>query len=248
MVEKMRRILLPAAFWLGVWWVCALLVGKELILPSPGAVARALAGLLREGRFWRSLGCTLGRVTGGFLLGSAIGMALAGVTALSRWGDWLLSPALRAVRTVPVVSFILLLYFALPTNQLPTVVSALMALPVVWRAARQGLEAADPGLLELAEHYRLGWWRIFRYIRLPAALPALIAGWETGLGLAWKSGVAAEVLCQPKWAAGSGLQAAKATLDTAGVVAWTVAIVTISLGMEGLFRLALRRWRGGGEG
>lgn len=246
MADKVRRVLLPAAFWLGVWWLCALLIGKELILPSPWAVAAGLAGLLGEGSFWWSMACSLGRVWCGFLLGTVLGTVLGMVTTL-RWGELLLSPALRAVRTVPVVSFILLLYFALPTGQIPVAVSALMALPVVWRASRQGMEAADPALLELADHYRLGVWRTFRTVRLPAALPALRAGWETALGLAWKAGVAAEVLCQPEWAAGSGLQAAKATLDTAGVAAWTVAIVAVSLGMEGLFRLSLRRWRGGGE-
>lgn len=248
MAEKVKRVLPPAAFWLAAWWLCALLIGKELILPSPWAVCRALAVRLGEGSFWRALAGSLGRVCAGFLLGTVLGTVLAWVTVCWRWGEILLSPALRAVRTVPVVSFILLLYFALPTGRIPVAVSALMALPVVWRSAQQGMEAADPALLELAGHYRLGVWRTFRYVRLPAALPAFSAGWETALGLAWKAGVAAEVLCQPKWAAGSGLQAAKATLDTAGVAAWTVAIVTISLGMEGLFRLALRRWRGGGEG
>lgn len=247
MADKVRRVLLPAAFWLAVWWLCALLVGKELILPSPWAVCRALAARLGEGSFWHALAGSLGRVLCGFLLGTGLGTLLAWVTVRWRWGETLLSPALRAVRTVPVVSFILLLYFALPTGQIPVAVSALMALPVVWRASRQGMEAADPALLELAGHYRLGVWRTFRTVRLPAAHPALRAGWETALGLAWKAGVAAEVLCQPKWAAGSGLQAAKATLDTAGVAAWTVAIVAVSLGMEGIFRLSLRRWRGGGE-
>ncbi len=247
MMEKWRKILLPAAFWLAVWALCALLIGKELILPSPLAVGRALWDLLGQGSFWRSLGYTLGRVAGGFLLGALFGMALAAVSAGWKWGEYLLSPALRAVRAVPVVSFILLLYFSLPTGQVPTAVAALMALPVVWRAARQGIAAADPRLLELSAHYRLSFWRTVRYVRLPAALPALCAGWETALGLSWKAGVAAEVLCQPKWAAGSGLQSAKATLDTASLIAWTVAIVAASLVMEGLLRRALKPWRGGGD-
>lgn len=248
MAEKVRRVLLPAAFWLAVWWLCALLVGKELILPSPWAVCQALAKHVGEGSFWHALTGSLGRVWAGFLAGTVLGTFLAWVTVRWRWGETLLSPALRAVRTVPVVSFILMLYFALPTGQIPVAVSALMVLPVAWRSARQGMEAANPGLLELADHYRLGPWRTLRTVRLPAALPALSAGWETALGLAWKSGVAAEVLCQPKWAAGSGLQAAKATLDTAGVAAWTVAIVAISLAMEWILKICLRRWRGGVEG
>ena len=243
--RKIGKILLPAAFWLLVWTLAAHLVGRELILPAPLAVGRALIALARTGAFWTGLGVTMARVCGGFLLGALLGAALGGLTAAFKWCDLLLSPALRAVRTVPVVAFILLLYFTLPNGYTPVAVSALMALPVMWRSTRQGLAAAQPQLLELCGAYRLGPWRSFRLVRLSALLPSLAAGGETALGLAWKSALAAEVLCQPKWAAGTGLQAAKSPLDTAGVAAWTVAVVALSLAMEALFHMALRRWRGG---
>lgn len=243
MKDKLRRGIIPLAFWLAVWAAASALLDRALILPGPGEVARTLVRLGATSGFWRSAVMTLLRVMAGFALGSLLGTGLGAFTAGVRWGDRLVSPALRAVRTVPVVSFILLLYYALPSNALPAAVSALMALPVVWRSARQGIAAADPQLLELASAYRLGRGRTLRLVYLPAALPALAAGWETALGLAWKSGVAAEVLCQPKWAAGTGLQSAKSYLDTAGVAAWTVVIVVLSLAVEGLLHAALRRWR-----
>ena len=199
------------------------------------------------GEFWRSVLMSLGRVSLGFLLGAGLGTLLGAVTAAWRWGDLLLSPALRAVRTVPVVSFILLLYFWLPMGQVPTAVAALMALPVVWRGAGQGIAAADPLLLELAGAYRLGFWRKVKHIYLPAALPALAAGWETALGLSWKAGVAAEVLCQPKWAVGTGLQVSKAYLDAPGLFAWTGAMVVLSILTEKILRLALQAWKEGGK-
>lgn len=245
MGERVKKIILPLAFWLGVWTLCAAGVGRELILPGPWAVARRLWELAPTAGFWRSVGASVGRILLGFGWGSLAGMALGVVTAASKWGDALLSPALRAVRTVPVVSFILLLFFSLPTGKVPTVVAGLMVLPVLWRATRQGISQADPQLLELAGAYRMSPGRKFRYVYLPAALPSLAAGWETALGLAWKSGVAAEVLCQPKWGAGAQLQAAKAYLDAPGLFAWTAVIVLLSLGMEALLKWALGRWRGG---
>ena len=89
--------------------MCAAWVGKELLLPSPAAAFHALGRLAVTGDFWRSVGMSLGRVGLGFLLGAGLGTLLGAVTAAFRWGDLLLSPALRAVRTVPVVAFILLL-------------------------------------------------------------------------------------------------------------------------------------------
>lgn len=245
--QKWKRLLPPLLFWLGVWTLCAALVDRELLLPTPLAAGRALLALAGTGEFWRALLWSLGRTLLGFLLGSALGTGLGVLTAALPWGDLLLSPALRAVRTVPVVSFILLLYFWLPTGQVPAAVSALMALPVVWRAARQGVAAADPQLVELAAAYRLSPWRTLTHVYLPAALPALSAGWETALGLSWKSGVAAEVLCQPKWAIGSGLQVSKAYLDAPGLFAWTGSIILLSLATEWGLRILLRRWRGGEE-
>lgn len=244
---RLKKTILPLAFWLGVWALCAMAVGRELILPTPWAVLERLSTLALTPDFWASVGASVGRILAGFLWGSLLGMALGVATAASKWTDALLSPALRAVRTVPVVSFILLLFFSLPTHRVPTVVAGLMVLPVVWRSTRQGIAQADPLLTELAGAYRLRPGRKLRYVYLPAALPALWAGWETALGLAWKSGVAAEVLCQPKWGAGAQLQTAKAYLDAPGLFAWTLVIVALSLCMEAILRLARPTRKGGGE-
>lgn len=241
MKKKILNVIIPAGFWLAVWAVLAAAVGRELILPSPVSVARSFLGLVLAGDFWREAGMSLVRVWAGFFLGAVLGLALGVVTAASARCGLFLSPVLRAVRAAPVVAFILLLYFWFPTGWVPVAVSALMALPVAWRSAVEGWERSDPQLLELAGHYGLGRWRTLRLVRLPAALPALRAGWETALGLAWKAGCAAEVLCQPKWGLGSALQRSKSTLDVPALFAWTAVIVALS-GLSGqLLRLALRR-------
>lgn len=241
MKKKLLRVIIPAGAWLAVWAIAAEAVGKELILPSPWSVARSLLALAATGTFWREVGMSLVRVWCGFLLGAVLGMALGVATAASKGCGLFLSPALRAVRAVPVVSFILLLYFWFPTGWVPVAVSALMVLPVAWRSAVEGWERSDPQLLELAEHYALGRWKTLRLVRLPAALPSLRAGWETALGLAWKAGCAAEVLCQPQWGLGSALQRSKSTLDIPALFAWTAVIVALS-GLSGrLLKLVFRK-------
>lgn len=245
MGKKLLRAALPALFWLGVWALAAAAVGRELLLPTPWAVAAALGQLVQTADFWHSVLASLVRVMEGFLAGSLLGVLLGAATAAWGWCDRLFSPALRAVRTVPVVSFILLLFFWLPKDRVPGAVSTLMALPVVWRSARQGIAAADPQLLELAGHYGLGWGSRARLVYLPALMPALAAGLETALGLCWKSGIATEVLCQPKWAAGTMLQISKAYLDAPGLFAWTAVVVVLSLALEWLLKALLKPWRGG---
>ena len=66
--KKLIKIIIPPAFWLGVWSVAALLVGRDLLLPSPWAVWRELTRLAGTAPFWLAALSTLGRIFGGLLL------------------------------------------------------------------------------------------------------------------------------------------------------------------------------------
>lgn len=230
------RAILPPAFWLGVWALAARAVGSELLLPGPLAVWEALMGLLPTAPFWKSVGASLLRVLAGLAWGTAAGAALGALTAASSWADALVSPAVRAVRATPVASFILLILLWVSRRLAPGVVSGLMVLPVMWEAVRRGGAAADPLLLELARAYRFGRLKTLRLVYLPAVRPHFAGGLHTALGLAWKSGVAAEVLCRPRLAVGSGIYNAKLTLETPELFAWTAAVAALSFALEkGLF-------------
>ena len=67
-----------------------------------------------------------------------------------------------------------------------------------------------------------------------------------GLGLAWKAGVAAEVLCLPKNAIGAQVYYAKIYLETPSLFAWTLAVIALSFLLEWAVGLLLRRLEGGG--
>ena len=145
------------------------------------------------------------------------------------------------MRATPVVSFILLVYLWVARSAIPWVIAGLMVLPVVWGSLTAGLDSMDGKLLEMGRAYRFSRWKLLRLIYLPSLRPHFSAGLLTAFGLAWKSGVAAEVLCPPSRAIGSRLQQAKLGLETADLFAWTLAIVALSLLLEGLLRRGLGR-------
>ena len=240
-IKKILRTVIPPVFWLGVWQLAAWCVGRELLLPGPVRVGRSLLALAGTADFYLSVGATLGRVFLGLLWGAAAGTALAFLTHFSPWADRIVSPAVRVVRATPVVSFILLVYLWVARAAIPWVIAGLMVLPVVWGSLTAGLGNLDGRLLELARAYRFSRLKTLRLIYLPALRPHFSAGLLTAFGLAWKSGVAAEVLCPPARAVGSRLQQAKLGLETADLFAWTLTIVALSLVLEGLFRKALER-------
>ena len=241
--QNLIRALLPPAFWLGAWQLAAFLVdrhvagrGNELLLPYPLTVLDALARLAGEGAFWGSVATTLGRILLGMLLGTLLGALLAGLTCASRWADALLSPAVRVVRAAPVVSFILLVLLWTGKSAVPVIISALMVLPVIWAGLSQGIRGTDQKLLELARAYRFGRWKTIRLICLPSAAPSFRAAAATALGLAWKSGVAAEVLCLPERSIGFHIYRSRQNLETPELFAWTAMVVALSLLLEKLFR------------
>ena len=246
-LKQLLRLLPAPVFWLGVWQLSAFLVdwrlegrGNELLLPYPLSVLAALGELAREPSFWGNVGTTLLRVVIGLAAGYCLGAALAALTCRSRWCDRLLSPAIRVVRAAPVASFILLVLLWTGRDAVPAVIAALMVLPVVWDSLSQGIRAVDPKLLELGRAYRFSRGKLLTLLYLPSLRPYLLSALTTGAGLAWKSGVAAEVLCPPKWAVGSSIQKARQALETPELFAWTAVIVVLSLALEGLLKLWLR--------
>ena len=240
------RWLLPAVFWLAVWWLLALIVGKELLIPSPPLVVRTLLELVVTGAFWRYTALTLLRITLGLLLGIVLGILTALLTnRLSRLHA-LLAPAVRVVRATPVASFIILVLLWVANGRVPVVISALVVLPVIWESTAAGLRSVDKSLLEFARAYRLTRLDTWRSIVIPSMLPQLSAAVCTAIGLAWKSGVAAEVLCLPKAAVGTQVYFSKLYLDTPALFAWTLIVVALSLTVERIARrLLLGRKEGG---
>ena len=67
-----------------------------------------------------------------------------------------------------------------------------------------------------------------------ASMPAIRAAMLTSLGLAWKSGIAAEVLAQPGLAMGTNIYYSKIYLETSELFAWTIAVVALSFALEKL--------------
>ena len=236
---KSARILLPSAFWLAIWCLAAACVDQPLLVPSPIAVLRRLGELAAAPLFWRSTLVSLLRIFCGALAGTILGTLCAVLTSRFRLADWILAPAIRLVRATPVASFIILVLLWVSTGKVPGVISALMVLPVVWESVSAGIRSADPQLLELARSYQFSRRKQIRYVYLPAVRPHFAAGVCTAIGLAWKSGVAAEVLCLPKAAIGTQVYYSKIYLETPSLFAWTAVVIVLSMLLERIVRRLL---------
>ncbi|MDR1388041.1 MAG: ABC transporter permease subunit [Propionibacteriaceae bacterium] len=231
--------------WLALWQAVAALVDNTILLASPLAVAASFARLAPSADFWETVGYSLGRIAAGFGLALALGAALAGLASLNRWIQAFLSPPIRAIRSVPVVSFIILVLIWADSSWLSVTISCLMVLPIVYANVEEALARRDRGLDELAQVFDFScsrrWWTIV----LPATLPYLVAASRAGLGLAWKAGVSAEVIGLPSGSVGERLYQAKLFLATGDLFCWTGVVVGLSFASEKLVLGLLHRLESG---
>lgn len=231
---------LAVCFWLLLWQAASAAIGQELFLVSPGKVLATLAGLALQRDFWLTVLFSAGRIVGGFLLALCCGTVLAALAAAVPFLRVLLRPLMVTVRSVPVASFIILaLLWLKNAGNLAVFISFLMVLPLVYQNTLTGLCSVDQKLLEMAAVFHFSAGRRARYLYAPAALPYFRTACEVGLGLCWKSGVAAEVIGITAGSIGERLYDAKLLFSTADLLAWTAVIVLLSLGFEKLFLWAL---------
>ena len=103
-----------------------------------------------------------------------------------------------------------------------------------------GIRATPREMTQMARVFRLPWYKKLIFIRLPAVKTYLLSACRSALGMAWKAGVAAEVIGLPGGSLGEAIYDAKAYFNSVDLLAWTVVIVAVSVGFEKLFVGALK--------
>ncbi len=125
--------------------------------------------------------------------------------------------------------------------------SALMVVPIIFMNVKKGIESVPTDKAEVAQVYDFTPSKKLRLLYLPSALPYFYAGCRSALGLAWKAGIAAEVICVPKSSVGTMLYSAKIYLESEELFALTAVIVILSVIIEKIIILALGKLCKGGE-
>ena len=222
-------------FWLIIWEGASLLINEELFLPSPVRVAVRLFQLLPEASFWSAVFFTLFRILLGFLLSVLTASILASLSYRFPLVSILSSPLVKTVRATPVASIVILVLVWVHSRNLSVVISFLMVFPVVYTNILEGLVSTDKNLIEAAGVYRITRLKRIRYIYLPSLSPYIQSAISTSLGLAWKSGIAAEVIGLPDGSIGERVYEAKIYLSTPDLFAWTVVIIILAFLFERFF-------------
>jgi NitT/TauT family transport system permease protein len=242
--------LLAIAIVLGIWELIALSGWKKYVLKGPGPVFSNLWNDALHGNLWSVIGATLQTAVIGYALalviGTVIGMLVARIPPLRA----AVGSIITALQTMPSIAWVpfAIIIFGENTSAILFVV-ILGAAPSIAGGLITGVDYTPPLLLRAGKTMGLRGLALYRFLVLPASLPAYVAGMKQGWAFAWRSLMAGELVVQiiGQFSIGQQLSVDQSNLDFAGASAMIIVILVIGLVVDTLFSkldLTIRRRRG----
>ncbi len=231
-LHKILKHILIAAVWLILWQILSSAVGLSVLLPSPLETLGSLGEMIKTRAFWRSVFYSILRISAGFVSGVILGTLAAVASSFSKTVNDFLLPLIEIIKATPVASFIILAVVWLKSGKVPSFTAALMVFPIVWSNVKTGVKETNKNLLEMSDAFSVRFLKKVAKIYIPSVKPYFISSLTTALGLSWKAGIAAEVICNPVNSIGGGIYSSKIYLDTPKLFAWTAVVVLMSISLE----------------
>ena len=243
-MTRIRALLLgwvgSIAFVLIVWEIAVTALHvRPIMLPAPHAVLMELASEWSWylGHAWFTLLTTLA----GFGLAVVVGVLVAILLVGSPWFENTIYPLIVAFNSVPKVAVAPLFVIWMGTGVAPKISIAFLiaVFPVIVDAAH-GLRAVSKDVMDLGRVLKGSAWDFFFKVRLPGALPSILAGMKVAVSLALVGTIVGEFVASQR-GLGYVILSAQGTFDTVRVFA---AITLLALMGVGLYAaLAWAEWR-----
>jgi NitT/TauT family transport system permease protein len=239
--------LAAAAIVLGIWQVVALSGWRpDYLLPGPVPVLGRLGSDVRQLSFAVAVAITLQRALIGYcgavLIGAVVGAVVARNSLLRRAFGSLIS----GLQSMPSIAWfpLAILLFGLSETAILFVV-LLGAAPAIANGLISGIDQIPPLLLRCGAVLGARGLRLYRYVVLPAALPAFIGGLKQGWAFAWRSLMAGEllVILGNRPSVGYRLQIARDFSDAEELLATMLVILIVGMLVDTVFGLVDRAVR-----
>jgi sulfonate transport system permease protein len=164
-------------------------------VPSPLKVGEAFWTHLGENTFYLHVAVSLRRILFAYGLATGIGVVLGLIMGRSRLARDILMPYLEILRPIPAVAWIPLAILMMPTEESSIIyITFLGALfPIVLNTIH-GVEQTPEVLIRAALTLGANRLEVFWHVVIPAALPSIAAGLAIGMGVAWFSLLAGEII------------------------------------------------------
>lgn len=226
-----RKRLLGAVALIFIWSAAALIVDDEIILPSFVDVFKKIISMFKTGALLPAILKTTSRILIGVFISIVFGNFLAYISYKFNLKEYF-EPLFSILRTIPVISIVLIVLFFAEKNLLSIIVVIFVTLPIVYENVHTALTNIDSGKLELAAVYDLKSGTVFRHIELPAIIKSTLMSLRIALGLSFKAGATSEVVSGATGGLGELMYVSKLSFDMPELIAITFVIIILSFIFE----------------
>jgi NitT/TauT family transport system permease protein len=217
-------------------------------IPTPAAVFEKLLEVNQSPQFMTNIGISVRRILLGFFVATALGVSLGLLIGRYRVFRMLSLPALEVFRPIPAIAWVPMSIMLWPDNEVSIVFITFIGafFPILLNTIH-GVEAIDPVLLRAARCLGCPERHLLWQIMLPAALPHIFTGLAVGMGVAWVSLIAAEMI-SGQFGIGYFTWEAYSLISYAEIALGMITIGVLGLLCSGAIRLAARMvmpWQAG---
>jgi NitT/TauT family transport system permease protein len=216
-------------------------------IPTPMDVLEKVVQVNGTGKFISNVGMSLRRIFIGFAVATVLGVAMGLAIGRYRLVRSLLLPALEALRPIPAIAWVPISIMLWPDNEVSIVFITFIGafFPILLNTV-SGVQAVDSVLLRAGQCLGAKEGRLMWHVVLPGALPQIFTGLAVGMGVAWVSLIAAEMI-SGQFGIGYFTWEAYSLISYSEIVLGMITIGLLGLVCSGLIRMAgraLMPWSG----
>ncbi|MEO8059708.1 MAG: ABC transporter permease [Burkholderiales bacterium] len=207
-------------------------------IPTPADVWQSVLQAGSNGKFITNVGMSLRRIFIGFALAGVLGVALGLAIGRYRRLHELLFPAMEALRPIPAIAWVPISIMLWPDNEVSIVFITFIGafFPVLLNTV-SGVAAVDSVLLRAGQCLGAKERQLMWHVVLPGAAPQIFTGLAVGMGVAWVSLIAAEMI-SGQFGIGYFTWEAYSLIAYADIVLGMITIGVLGLLCSWLIRLA----------
>ena len=228
----MRRKVLIWLFYFVLWQGIAMMVNQSVILPSFLDVLNRLVIILSDASFYNHLFITLLRVVLGTLCAFILSFVFAILSYDFKWVEQALKPLVLVSKTIPNITYILLVLIWFSREMSVFFVTLLILFPVLYTQISTGLFGINPEHLELLKLYPETYFHRLTKVIIPLIKIPLFEGLKGALSLGFKVGVMAEILGQVQPGLGYLMHIARMNFETVDLFAYTAIMIVVVVVIE----------------
>lgn len=240
---KLAALTVALAAWQAVVWLGW---KPRFVLAPPSEAFADLWEMLADGTLGRAVAITLWRALRGFAASLAIGVAVGAVVSRVAAARAAFGSLITGLQTMPSVAWVpfAIVIFQRDHEAAITFVMVLGAAPSIANGLISGTDHISPTLLRAGRVLGARGLAAYRYVVLPAALPAFVAGVKQGWAFLWRSLMAAELIAvvPGKQSVGFLLQLNRELANSSGLIATMIVILAIGIVVDAVVFGTLDRW------